>query len=275
MGVFSACSLAMPRACVIVLDAVGAGDLPDAADYGSAGSNTLAHVAEAVGGLGTSRPGVARAGQHRGHPWRDSAARRARRLGSPLRAQPRHGHHHRALGDDGHRHRARVPDVPARVPAVGDRRVRPEHGPRGARQLPGVRHRDHQRAGRGAPAHRQLDRLHVRRQRVPDRGARADDPAGGAVRGLPHGAGDADRRERRRPRDRQAVRGHARPLRAHAAPPRLLPAPAAAQLPASASARRGWQVHGVGKISDIFAGQDMDSSTTTGPTHRESRSPRR
>jgi phosphopentomutase len=41
----------MPRACVIVLDAVGAGDLPDAHDYGSQGSNTLAHVAEAVGGL--------------------------------------------------------------------------------------------------------------------------------------------------------------------------------------------------------------------------------
>ena len=43
----------MARACVIVLDAVGAGDLPDAADYGSAGSNTLAHVGEAVGGLET------------------------------------------------------------------------------------------------------------------------------------------------------------------------------------------------------------------------------
>jgi len=36
---------------VIVLDAVGAGDLPDAADFGTAGSSTLAHVAEAVGGL--------------------------------------------------------------------------------------------------------------------------------------------------------------------------------------------------------------------------------
>jgi phosphopentomutase len=41
----------MPRACVIVLDAVGAGDLPDAADFGTQGSNTLSHVAEAVGGL--------------------------------------------------------------------------------------------------------------------------------------------------------------------------------------------------------------------------------
>ena len=41
----------MPRACVIVLDAVGAGDLPDAAEFGTAGSNTIAHTAEAVGGL--------------------------------------------------------------------------------------------------------------------------------------------------------------------------------------------------------------------------------
>jgi phosphopentomutase len=41
----------MPRACVIVLDAVGVGELPDAADYGDEGSNTLANVAKAVGGL--------------------------------------------------------------------------------------------------------------------------------------------------------------------------------------------------------------------------------
>ena len=41
----------MPRACVIVLDAVGAGELPDAAEYGDEGSNTLANVAKAVGGL--------------------------------------------------------------------------------------------------------------------------------------------------------------------------------------------------------------------------------
>jgi len=41
----------MPRACVIVLDAVGAGELPDADQYGDEGSNTLANVAKAVGGL--------------------------------------------------------------------------------------------------------------------------------------------------------------------------------------------------------------------------------
>jgi phosphopentomutase len=41
----------MPRACVIVLDAVGAGALPDAGDYGDEGSDTLGNVARAVGGL--------------------------------------------------------------------------------------------------------------------------------------------------------------------------------------------------------------------------------
>src|SRR5207302_10040343 len=41
----------MPRACVIVLDAVGAGALPDAAEFGDEGSDTLGNVARAVGGL--------------------------------------------------------------------------------------------------------------------------------------------------------------------------------------------------------------------------------
>ena len=41
----------MSRACVIVLDAVGAGALPDASDYGDEGSDTLGNVAKAVGGL--------------------------------------------------------------------------------------------------------------------------------------------------------------------------------------------------------------------------------
>ena len=41
----------MPRACVLVLDAVGAGALPDAAEYGDEGSDTIGNVARAVGGL--------------------------------------------------------------------------------------------------------------------------------------------------------------------------------------------------------------------------------
>jgi phosphopentomutase len=39
------------RVFVIVLDGVGVGELPDAAEYGDEGSNTLSHTAEAVGGL--------------------------------------------------------------------------------------------------------------------------------------------------------------------------------------------------------------------------------
>jgi phosphopentomutase len=39
------------RAFIVVLDAVGVGELPDAAAFGDEGSSTLAHVAEAVGGL--------------------------------------------------------------------------------------------------------------------------------------------------------------------------------------------------------------------------------
>ena len=39
------------RAVVVVLDACGVGALPDAASYGDAGSNTLVHLAEQAGGL--------------------------------------------------------------------------------------------------------------------------------------------------------------------------------------------------------------------------------
>lgn len=41
----------MARAAVIVMDACGAGALPDAAEYGDAGTDTLAHLAREAGGL--------------------------------------------------------------------------------------------------------------------------------------------------------------------------------------------------------------------------------
>ncbi len=41
----------MSRAFVVVLDACGAGALPDAKRYGDAGTNTLGHLSEAAGGL--------------------------------------------------------------------------------------------------------------------------------------------------------------------------------------------------------------------------------
>jgi phosphopentomutase len=48
------------RAVILVLDGVGVGAAEDAADYGDAGSNTLGHVARAVGGL--NLPNLQRAG---------------------------------------------------------------------------------------------------------------------------------------------------------------------------------------------------------------------
>jgi phosphopentomutase len=39
------------RVIIIVLDAVGIGELPDAAKFGDVGSNTLVNLARAIGGL--------------------------------------------------------------------------------------------------------------------------------------------------------------------------------------------------------------------------------
>jgi phosphopentomutase len=50
----------MSRVIILLLDGVGCGDLPDAADYSDQGSNTLANLAKAVGGL--SLPNLARLG---------------------------------------------------------------------------------------------------------------------------------------------------------------------------------------------------------------------
>src|SRR5438309_263305 len=43
--------MTIDRVFIVVLDGVGAGELPDAAEYGDAGSNTLVNTARAVGGL--------------------------------------------------------------------------------------------------------------------------------------------------------------------------------------------------------------------------------
>lgn len=42
------------RVVVLVIDGLGVGAMPDAAEYGDAGSNTLSHLADAVGGLNLS-----------------------------------------------------------------------------------------------------------------------------------------------------------------------------------------------------------------------------
>ena len=61
-----------------MLDACGVGALPDAADYGDEGADTLGHLAEAVGGLDLPVLDAARPRQHRA-----DRRRRARR-GAPV-----------------------------------------------------------------------------------------------------------------------------------------------------------------------------------------------
>lgn len=56
----------MKRVILIVLDGVGIGELPDASKYGDEGSNTLANTAEAVGGL--NLPNMGKLGLSNIHP---------------------------------------------------------------------------------------------------------------------------------------------------------------------------------------------------------------
>ncbi len=110
------------RAFVIVVDACGVGALPDAAAYGDEGTNTLAHVAEAVGGL--ELPALQALGLGcilplRGVPAASDPAIYGRlapaRAGQGLGDGP--------LGADGRGARARAADIPDGLPAGGDRAV--------------------------------------------------------------------------------------------------------------------------------------------------------
>ncbi|HSL26230.1 MAG TPA: phosphopentomutase [Acidimicrobiia bacterium] len=55
------------RAIIVVMDSCGAGEAPDANDYGDRGSDTLGHTAEAVGGLSLPNLGRAGLGNLHGH----------------------------------------------------------------------------------------------------------------------------------------------------------------------------------------------------------------
>ena len=62
------------RAFVVVLDACGVGALPDAADYGDAGANTLGHLAREAGGLDLPVLGALGLGNDHRDPGRPTAA---------------------------------------------------------------------------------------------------------------------------------------------------------------------------------------------------------
>ena len=140
------------RAIVLVLDACGVGALPDARDYGDEGTNTLAHVAEAVGGLElptlrslglgsiVALQGVAAAPDpvihgrlHPLGPGKDSTTGHWELMGVVLE-QP-------------------AADLPEGFPPRADRAAGRGDGPRDHLQPPLQRHRGDRGLRRRAPAH--------------------------------------------------------------------------------------------------------------------------
>ena len=162
------------RVIWIVLDSVGIGALPDAADYDDVGRNTLGHIAE-------SRPlrvsNLVRLGLANVAPLThlQPAAAPLASFGKGATVSP---------GKDtttGHWEMAGIwldqafPVYPNGFPPRNHRRVRSADRPRNHRQQARFRHRNHQGTRRGARAHRQAHRVHVGRQRLSDRHARRRD----------------------------------------------------------------------------------------------------
>ena len=96
---------------MLVIDACGAGALPDAADYGDEGTNTLSHLAAAAGGLRLPVMGALGLGaitEIEGVPPSADPAVHGRL--APL--GPGQGLDHRALGADGRDARGAAADLP-------------------------------------------------------------------------------------------------------------------------------------------------------------------
>ena len=257
------CPSAESRACVIVLDAVGAGELPDAADYGDEGSNTLANVAKAVGGLdlpNLEALGLGNVEPLEGCPPQPGAPAVAGRLLERSKGKDTTTGHWEMMGIVTAQ---AFPTLPARLPA---RRDRPVHAP-------------HRRAACSATSPhraRRSSRSSARSTRRPASGSSTRRPT----------------RSSRSPRTRRRSRSTSCTRRARVAREILTGKHAVGRVIArpftgepgnyvrtpnrhdfSLEPRRpnylslmrdaGTTVHGVGKIGDIFAGCDIDESHPT------------
>ena len=211
---------AVTRAIVIVMDSVGAGELPDAASYGDQGSNTLGNISAHVHlhvptlhQLGLTRvvplrhyipstaPEAAFGRMREASPGKDSVTGHWELMGLQLE---------RAF-----------PTFPTRVSRRPDRRVRAADRSWHTRQCRGLGDRDHGAVRRRAHADRTPHRLHVGRQRLPDPGARTGHPGRGAVCDLSYRLRARGRRPGRRASDCTAVRRRARALRPDRQPSRF------------------------------------------------------
>ena len=244
----------MPRACVIVLDAVGAGDLPDAAGFGDAGSSNARRTWPRRS-AGSSCRTCRRSGSatscrspgcppRPGAPVRGGAACAERSLGKDTTTGPL-GARWASIT------RVAMPTYPDGFPARRARRASSRRTGRGViGNVAGLGHGDHPASwatSTGGPASGSSTR---RPTRVFQIAAHEDvSPARRAVRSVPHRRASNADRARTPSAASSRARSSASPgsLRAHCQPARLLARAAAAEPPRRGSREAGCAVHGRGQ----------------------------
>ena len=231
----------VPRVLILVCDSFGVGGAPDAEAYGDEGSDTLGNTAAAVGGIHAPNLGALGLGML------------TRIEGVEPRAEPGSAHGRlteRSAGKDtttGHWEMTGIvltepfPLYPDGFPPEIIEAFEQAIGREVLGNVPASGTEIIARARRGAPAHRQADRLHERRLGVPGRDAHGRGPAADAVRVVPRRPAPVDRHAQRGARDRASVHGGARRVRPPPRATRLL-GPAArtdAARPLRRARRRG------------------------------------
>ena len=238
----------MPRACVIVLDAVGAGELPDAADWGDEGSDTLGNVSRAVGGLdlpNLEALGLGNVEPLEGCPPQPYAPAVAGRLVERSKGKDTTAGHWELMGVVTP---TAFPTYPYGFPdeVIDPFMNRTGRGVIGNKPASGTEiiqelGEEHQRTGKWI--------VYTSADSVFQIAAHEETiPLAGALRRLPRGARAPHRQARRRAGHRAALSRRAGPLRANAEPPRLLARAAPAELPLC-DPRRGQ--HGLRRREDL------------------------
>lgn len=111
--------MAIKRVIVVILDSVGIGEAPDAAEYGDVGSHTLGNMARAVGGLQVphlEQMGLGNIAVLQGVVPQTAPTAVYGRLRPFAGSIRRQRHYYRSLGIDGHRASPGISPVSAGVP---------------------------------------------------------------------------------------------------------------------------------------------------------------
>ena len=184
------------RVIVVVLDGLGAGHAPDAADFGDEGANTLGNTARAVSGL--EAPNLASLGlgnleDIEGIPPTGSSRASHGLMAEHSAAKATLAGHWEMMGLVLERPAA---DLSGRFPRRSHPAFRGRDGAGGHRQQTGIRDGDHRGAGSGSGKNGLLDPLHLRRLGLPARRPHGRDPTGRTLRSLRKSPRNAHRQGR-------------------------------------------------------------------------------